>query len=64
MVLEIIEAPKPLFYTRGRSIYQRPVETKHGNGTTSSTMGFLVCVVEEFVDPIEVCRMLNVGSQN
>ncbi len=50
--------PEPLFYIdRGNEIRQRPVRRKSG-----TTMGFVVCVVCDGVDPKEVCDILNKGQ--
>jgi len=46
---------QPLFYVKGRSIFQRSVRKPGG----LVTMGFLVCRVSEHVDPVAVCALLN-----
>lgn len=51
----------PLYYINGRRVFKRSVETKHPDGSSSRTMGFVVCVIEEFVEGGAefVCAALN-----
>lgn len=47
----------PLFYVKGREIFQRP--TRKGNAVS---VGFRVCTVADHVNPAEVCAILNKGD--
>lgn len=50
--------PEPLYYVdRINEIRQRPVKR-----STGTTMGFIVCIVQDGVDPQEVCDILNRGE--
>lgn len=57
MVKKQPKAIDPLFYVKGDHIYQRPVRSKRG-----FQMGFCVCVVEDGLDPVAVCEVLNKGE--
>lgn len=56
-----IPSSGPLFYVKGRVIYQRPV--KSPPPLRSIALGFAVCEVCGGVDPDEVCRILNMGEK-
>lgn len=37
------------YYAEGRAVFRAPKATKHADGSTTYTMGFRVCVVDEHV---------------
>lgn len=54
-------ADEPHFYADGLTVRARPVETRHPDGSTSSTMGFIVCTCSDYVDGAaeEIAKALN-----
>jgi hypothetical protein len=51
---------EPLFYLRGRTIFQRPIHYKDKDGNIiGSTMGFAVCEVSKWVNPQVVLETFN-----
>ena len=63
--------PKPtsdnaelLFYVDGdRCVWKRSVKTKNADGTISMTLGFPVCVVDEWADPEMVAAALDFAER-
>lgn len=51
------------FYAIGRAVYREAREVRQ-QGTTSLTMGFKVCEVCDGVNPLEVARFLNLGTDD
>jgi hypothetical protein len=54
----VIDGNTPLFYIKGNRIFQRPVRRDN-----KTTMGFAVCEVCDGVDPLELCRLLNLAEK-
>lgn len=50
---------EPLFYVRGKDIFQRPVTNAE---TRNMSLGFRVCTVADFTDENKVCEILNRGE--
>lgn len=45
----------------GLSIFHQPTTKENADGTRSVTLGFRVCIVDDFTDPALVCKILNLG---
>jgi hypothetical protein len=50
MTREAIEQTGGDYYADGRRVYKSPIHRTYSDGTSGSSMGFLVCECNEYVD--------------
>lgn len=56
---------KEMYYADGRQIRMKPIRTENKDGSFNSTVGFPVCVVEEYVeDPEQAAKWIAEAMNN